>query len=63
MITNGFFSPWCRDRFHGLSSILHETDKYMVLADYADYVNCQERVSSVYLDHEDWKRKSYSIIY
>jgi len=30
----------------------------MVLADYADYVNCQERVSSVYLDQEDWTRKS-----
>lgn len=30
----------------------------MVLADYAGYVNCQERVSSIYLDHEDWTRKS-----
>lgn len=27
-------------------------------ADYAGYVSCQERVSSVYLDRDDWTRKS-----
>ncbi|MBI5192806.1 MAG: glycogen/starch/alpha-glucan phosphorylase [Nitrospirae bacterium] len=58
MIANGFFSPWCRERFHGLSTILRETDNYMLLADYADYVNCQEKVSSVYLNPEDWTKKS-----
>ena len=30
----------------------------MVLADYADYVKCQERVSTIYRDCEDWTRKS-----
>ena len=58
MIANGFFSPWCADRFHGLAKNLRENDKYMVLADYASYVSCQERVSSVYLDRDDWTRKS-----
>ena len=58
MIANGFFSPWCADRFHGLAKNLLESDKYMVLADYAGYVSCQERVSALYLDRDDWTRKS-----
>lgn len=58
MIANGFFSPWCADRFNGLAKNLLENDKYLVLADYADYVRCQERVSYIYLDRDDWTRKS-----
>ena len=58
MIANGFFSPWCADRFHGLAKNLLENDNYLVIADYADYVRCQERVSSIYLDCDDWTRKS-----
>ena len=58
MIANGFFSPWCGDRFQGLAKNLRESDKYMVLADYASYVSCQERVSSLYLDSDEWTRKS-----
>lgn len=58
MISNGFFSPWCTDRFSGLAKNLLENDKYMILADYASYVSCQKRMSALYLDRDDWTRKS-----
>lgn len=58
MIATGFFTPWCGDRFHGLVRNLLEVDKYMILADYAGYVSCQERVSSLYIDPDEWTRKS-----
>ncbi len=58
MIANGFFTPWRGDRFHCLAKDLLENDRYMVLADYAAYVRCQEMVSSVYLDRDVWTKKS-----
>ncbi len=58
MISNGFFTPWCIDRFQGFVKKLLESDQYMVLADYAGYVNCQEKVSFLYNDRDDWTRKS-----
>ncbi|MEK6538092.1 MAG: glycogen/starch/alpha-glucan phosphorylase, partial [Nitrospirota bacterium] len=58
MIASGYFTPECRDRFRDIVRNLLEKDKYMVLADYADYVKCQERVSAIYRDCEEWTRKS-----
>jgi starch phosphorylase len=59
MIDNGTFSPGQPDLFRPLvRSLLYEGDPYMVLADYAAYVACQERVSALYLDRAAWLRKS-----
>src|SRR3989337_1120840 len=58
MIASGYFTPECMDRFRDIVRNLLEKDKYMVLADYADYVKCQERVSAIYRDCEEWTRKS-----
>jgi glycogen phosphorylase len=33
-------------------------DPYMVLADYQDYIDCQNRVSSLWQDPEAWTRMS-----
>jgi starch phosphorylase len=33
-------------------------DKYMVLADFQSYVDCQSAVSQAYLDTENWARMS-----
>jgi len=41
-----------------IDRLLHEGDPYMVLADYASYVACQERVSRTYLDKRVWTRMS-----
>ena len=58
MIANGYFTPECRDRFRDIVRNLLEKDNYMVLADYAGYVSCQEQVAAVYRDKDDWTRKS-----
>ena len=58
MIANGYFTPECRDRFRDIVRNLLEKDNYMVLADYAGYVRCQEQVAAVYRDKDDWTRKS-----
>jgi starch phosphorylase len=33
-----------------------EGDRYCILADYASYVDCQEKVSQVYRDQEKWTK-------
>ncbi len=58
LITSGFFSGGDRDLFRPLvDSLLHD-DHYMLLADYASYIECQERVDQAYRDREQWTRSS-----
>jgi starch phosphorylase len=57
-IATGFFSPDQPDLFQPLVNSLLGRDPYMVLADYAAYVECQERVSRAYVNQEAWTRKS-----
>ncbi|MBA4135993.1 MAG: glycogen phosphorylase [Opitutus sp.] len=47
-----------RELFAPLIRNLKEQDDYLVLADFADYVAAQERVSAAFLDPEGWTRKS-----
>ncbi len=58
MIGGGYFSPFEPDLFKPLVRELLENDHYMLLADYADYIACQDRVDRVYLDREAWVRRS-----
>jgi starch phosphorylase len=59
MIAGGHFSPSAPDLFAPLvHALLHGGDQYMVLADYAAYVRCQERVSAAYRDPAAWTRMS-----
>jgi starch phosphorylase len=59
MIRGGFFSAGNPAAFDSLmqSLFLHQ-DRYMVLADFNDYVTCQEGVARAYLDQSSWIRKS-----
>ncbi|MGH7677144.1 MAG: glycogen/starch/alpha-glucan phosphorylase [Gemmatimonadaceae bacterium] len=57
-IADGAFSPDQPDLFHPLVDSLLEHDPFMVLADYAAYVECQERVERAYLDQTEWTRVS-----
>ncbi len=41
-----------------LDRLLHEGDPFMVLADYAAYVACQDRVDQMYRDQDGWTRRS-----
>ena len=59
MIGSGYFSPQAPQRYEGLiASLLEGGDRYMVLADYADYMACQERVSHLYEEPLEWTRKA-----
>ncbi len=53
-IAGGFFSPEEPDLFHPVVDALMNGDRYFVLADYADYIATQERVSKLYQDRQQW---------
>ncbi len=57
-IRDGFFSPDQPDRFHPLVNSLLQHDDYLLFADYAAYVACQDRVSAAYQDTDAWTRMS-----
>ncbi|MDH5300556.1 MAG: glycogen/starch/alpha-glucan phosphorylase [Gammaproteobacteria bacterium] len=58
MIASGFFNPNEPDRYRDLINNLLNHDQYMLLADYADYVRCQDDVDAAYLDQPKWIAKS-----
>ncbi|MBI2929656.1 MAG: glycogen/starch/alpha-glucan phosphorylase, partial [Verrucomicrobia bacterium] len=58
LIASGFFSPGNPGLFRPLVDHLLHHDTYLLLADYAAYVECQEKVSQAYRDVENWSRKS-----
>jgi starch phosphorylase len=33
-------------------------DRYLLLADYASYIECQERIATLYRDPDAWSRKA-----
>jgi starch phosphorylase len=47
----GVFSPL-------FNSLTHGGDRYLLLADYASYIACQEKVSKTYRDKAAWTKKS-----
>jgi starch phosphorylase len=59
MIGQGAFSPQEPDRYRAIvDSLTRHGDHYLLLADYADYIACQERVGLAYRDAEEWSRKA-----
>lgn len=57
-LANGVFSPSERHLFRPfIESLLHD-DPYLVLADYASYIACQDQLEQVYRDPERWTRLS-----
>ncbi len=57
-LLSGEFSRGDRALFEPLVNELLSTDNYMLLADYQSYIDCQDRVSQAYQDHEAWTRMS-----
>jgi starch phosphorylase len=56
-ISSGVFSPAEPRLFQPIvDSLLNGGDSYLLLADFAAYLECQERVSQAYLDPERWTR-------
>jgi starch phosphorylase len=59
MIGGGAFSPGEPELFRPIvDSLLTGGDHFFLLADYASYVACQERVATTYRDESAWTRKS-----
>jgi starch phosphorylase len=47
-----------RDLFKPIVDSLLHHDEYLLLADYASYIECQEQAAQAYLDQERWTRMS-----
>jgi starch phosphorylase len=58
LIDSGFFSNGDRDLFRPITESLLGRDDYMLLADYQDYVDCQQRVSEAFRNRKNWTRMS-----
>jgi starch phosphorylase len=58
-IAEGEFSPENRDLFKPVvDALLNQGDSYMLLADYASYVACQDEVGKLYRDSDEWARRT-----
>ena len=57
-IAGGRFSPSEPDLFRPLVDDLLGHDEFLVLADYASYIACQEAVDDAWQDTEEWARRS-----
>jgi len=59
MIASGYFTSHEPNLFEPIvRGLLDEGDYYMILADYRPYVAAQEKVGQVFLDKDDWTRRS-----
>ncbi len=59
MVGSGYFSPHEPHRYQPLiEALTHGGDRYLLLADYRAYVECQEQVDRLYLDREEWSRRA-----
>jgi starch phosphorylase len=58
LIADGTFSRGDAEVFRPLVDNLRFDDPFLALADYASYVECQERVSAAWQDPATWSRMS-----
>jgi starch phosphorylase len=59
MITSGFFSPGNHDLFAPIVQSLLHVDHYLLLADFAAYIRCQEeQVCELYQRPDRWTKKA-----
>jgi starch phosphorylase len=58
LIASGHFSHGDPEVFRPLVDNLRHDDPFLALADYASYVECQERVSAAWNDPDAWTRMS-----
>jgi starch phosphorylase len=58
LIASGHFSRGDREMLRPVVDNLRHADPFLVLADYAAYIACQEQVSAAWKDGEGWTRMS-----
>jgi len=54
LVESGHFSRGDRDLFKPIVDNLRHSDPFLVLADYEDYVSCQDRVDDAWRDTDRW---------
>jgi len=57
-IASGHFSHGDTEIFRPLVDNLCQSDPFLVFADYADYIACQDKVAGIWKDPENWTRMS-----
>jgi starch phosphorylase len=58
LIKGGFFSPEIPELFHPVVSSLLDHDRFLVLADFADYCRCHDEIGKLYREQGEWTRKA-----
>jgi len=53
-IQNGFFSSGNPDEFKDVADVLLKWDRFYLLADYDDYIKCQDKVNETYMNQSKW---------
>ena len=57
MIASGFFCPDEPARYQDIfDALLKHGDQYLLLADYASYIACQDKVAELYRNQKKWTR-------
>jgi starch phosphorylase len=57
MIASGFFSMDEPNRYQSIvDNLLKNGDQYLLLADYASYIETQDRVGKLYQNQDEWTR-------
>ncbi len=56
MIANGYFSMDDPGRYQNVVNNLLNHDQYLLLADYASYIDTQDRVGKLYQNRDEWER-------
>jgi starch phosphorylase len=58
LFRTSYFCPEEPNLFNPLLDGLIRKDEYMLMADFGDYVACQEKVSELYRSPDEWTRKA-----
>lgn len=59
MIADGYFSPDHSGQYvEMVEALQRDGEHFLVLADYEEYVACQDRVDALYRDPDQWNRKA-----
>ena len=59
LMASGHFSPLQPDLFRPIAdALLKDGDRWMLLSDFRSYVDTQKQVAELYLDRDQWIRKS-----
>ena len=57
-MASGYFSTDDPSRFHPVVEALSRHDPFLLLADYASYIACQERVDGVFRQPDEWAKRA-----